>query len=58
MVHKKITHQRMENKMVFWNENKGWTAQNNSPKRWTDEELNGLHENNSPKLQRDGRTGS
>ena len=39
-----------------WHKNKGWTAQNNSPKGWTDGELNGLHENNSPKLERDGRT--
>ena len=41
-----------------WHENKGWTAQNNSPKGWTGGELNGLHENNLPKPQRDGRTKS
>ena len=58
MVGTKITRQRMENQILSKHENnstKGWTVQNNSPKGWPDGELNGRHENNSPK---DGESNS
>ena len=51
MVSTKITRQRMENQSVSTKITRprvGW-HKNNSPKGWTDEELNGQHKTNSPK---------
>ena len=68
MVSTKITRQRMENQIVSAKITRPRVAQctNNSPNGWTGGELNGQHENNSPKdgiqivstkitLQTDGR---
>ena len=53
MVSTKITHPRVGK---YKNSSpKGRTAQNNSPKGWMGGELNGQHENNSPK---DGESNS
>ena len=51
MVGTKITCQRMENQMLGTKITCPRVGQykNNSPKGWTDGELNGRHENNSPK---------
>ena len=57
MVSTKITHQRMENQMVGTEINRPRVGQykNNSPKGWTDGELNSQHQNNS---QKDGESDS
>ena len=57
MVSTKITRQRMENQIVSINITRTRVAQhkNNSPKGWMGGELNGQHENNSPK---DGESNS
>ena len=51
MVSTKITRQRMENQIVGTKITRPKVGQykNNSPKGWPDVELNGRHENNSPK---------
>ena len=51
MVGTKITRQRMENQIVGTKITRPRVGQykNNSPKGWPDGELNGRHENNSPK---------
>ena len=51
MVGTKITRQRMENQIVSTKITRPKVGQckNNSPKGWPDGELNGRHENNSPK---------
>ena len=51
MVGTKITRKRMENQIVSTKITRPRVGQckNNSPKRWMGGELNGQHENNSPK---------
>ena len=51
MVGTKITRQRMENQIVSTKITSPRVGQckNNSPKGWMGGELNGQHENNSPK---------
>ena len=57
MVSTKITRQRMKNQIVSTNITRPRVGQykNNSPKGWMGGELNGQHENNSPK---DGESNS
>ena len=57
MVGKKITRQRMENQIVSTKITHPGAGQckNNWPKGWPDGELNGRHENNTPK---DGESNS
>ena len=57
MVSTKITLQRMENQMVSTKITRPRVGKykNNSPKGWMGGELNGQHENNSPK---DGESNS
>ena len=57
MVSTKITRQRMENQIVGTKITRPRVRQckNNSPKGWMGGELNGQHENNSPK---DGESNS
>ena len=57
MVSTKITRQRMENEIVNTKITRPKVGQykNNSPKGWMGGELNGQHENNSPK---DGESNS
>ena len=57
MVSTKITRQRMKNQIVSTNITRPRVEQykNNSPKGWVGGELNGQHENNSPK---DGKSNS
>ena len=57
MVSMKITRQRMENEIVNTKITRPKVGQykNNSPKGWLGGELNGQHENNSPK---DGESNS
>ena len=57
MVDTKITHQRMENQIVSTKITRPKVGQckNNSPKGWPGGDLNGRHENNSPK---DGESNS
>ena len=57
MVSKKITRQRMKNQLVSTNITRPRVGQyeNNSAKGWMGGELNGQHENNSPK---DGESNS
>ena len=51
MVSTKITRQRMENQLVSTKISRPRVGQykKNSPKGWMGRELNGQHENNSPK---------